>query len=168
MTVTYDSTVNALSVTLAFGDVADTIEIEPMIVGDVDAAGHPLGVEFVHAEDFLPFLATAAASIPACSRRSQQAHPASVERILASLVTPRHQLGSEGWPNQDECSVRFGQRALPEPISGMRTETDRGPVTRAQVVLPGALLGHPASTMPGRTASIPDGRSRIQRRFYRR
>jgi uncharacterized protein YuzE len=38
------------------GKVAETVEVEHMIVVDLDADGQPLGIEFVNADDFLPFL----------------------------------------------------------------------------------------------------------------
>ena len=38
------------------GAVARTLEIEPWVNLDLDAEGRPLGLEFVHAEDFQDFL----------------------------------------------------------------------------------------------------------------
>lgn len=56
ISVTYDPTVDAMNVDLAPGLVAQTIEIEPRVLVDVDAQGQPLSVEFVVARDFFPFL----------------------------------------------------------------------------------------------------------------
>ncbi len=56
MIVEYDSDVNALYVRFRRGKAAETIEIEHLIVVDLDADGQPLGIEFVNAGDFLPFL----------------------------------------------------------------------------------------------------------------
>ena len=52
----YAADVNALYVRFRRGKVAETVEIEHMIVVDLDADGQPLGIEFVNADDFLPFL----------------------------------------------------------------------------------------------------------------
>jgi uncharacterized protein YuzE len=57
MRIKYDPDANALYVKLTAAAVADTVEIEPMVVVDVDATGQPVGIEFVYAQDFLPFLA---------------------------------------------------------------------------------------------------------------
>lgn len=56
MTITYDPNVDAMDVRLADGRVAETVEIEPRVLVDVDAQGHPLSIEFVVARDFFPFL----------------------------------------------------------------------------------------------------------------
>ncbi len=56
MILEYASDVDALYVRFRRGKVADTIEIEHLIVVDLDADGQPLGIEFVNADDFLPFL----------------------------------------------------------------------------------------------------------------
>lgn len=56
MKLEIDATVHALYLRLAPGRVADTLELADLIVADVDEAGTPLGIEFVRAEDFAPFL----------------------------------------------------------------------------------------------------------------
>jgi uncharacterized protein YuzE len=38
------------------GEVAETVELTPFILLDLDAAGAPLGVEFVRADELVPFL----------------------------------------------------------------------------------------------------------------
>ena len=52
----YATDVNALYVRFRRGKVAETVEIEHLIVVDLDGDGQPLGMEFVNADDFLPFL----------------------------------------------------------------------------------------------------------------
>ncbi len=52
----YAPDVNALYVRFRQGKVAETSEIEHLIVVDLDATGRPLGIEFVDADAFLPFL----------------------------------------------------------------------------------------------------------------
>ena len=49
-------TAGALYLRLQSGTVARTVEVEEMVYVDVDASGQPLGVEFVDAQEFLPFL----------------------------------------------------------------------------------------------------------------
>ena len=56
MRIEYSPTAGALYLRLQAGDVARTIEIEDMVYVDVDANGQPLGVEFVDAQEFLPYL----------------------------------------------------------------------------------------------------------------
>jgi uncharacterized protein YuzE len=51
-----DPQVNALYVRFADGEVAHTVEIEEALFIDVSEEGEPLGIEFVNADDFLPFL----------------------------------------------------------------------------------------------------------------
>ncbi len=51
-----DSEVNALYVRFAKGEVARTLELEESLFIDVGEHGEPLGMEFVNADDFLPFL----------------------------------------------------------------------------------------------------------------
>jgi uncharacterized protein YuzE len=51
-----DSDVNALYIRFMAGKVARTVEWEEMVYVDLDADGHPIGVEFVNADDFVPFL----------------------------------------------------------------------------------------------------------------
>lgn len=58
MKVTLDTEVNALYVRVREGTAAETIELDErgLVYLDVDAEGHPLGLEFINADDFLPFL----------------------------------------------------------------------------------------------------------------
>ena len=56
MRIEYSPSAGALYLRIQSGDVAETVEIEDMIYVDVDADGQPLGVEFVDAQGFLPFL----------------------------------------------------------------------------------------------------------------
>ena len=55
--IRYSAADRALYLTLREGEVAETIEVEDLVYVDVDEGGRPLGIEFVAAEDFLPFLA---------------------------------------------------------------------------------------------------------------
>ena len=54
----YDAEAGALYLRLggATGPVAETVEIEEMVYMDLDADARPIGVEFVVAQDLLPFL----------------------------------------------------------------------------------------------------------------
>jgi uncharacterized protein YuzE len=52
----FDQDANALYIALHEGPVAQTIEITDMVYVDVDASGTPLGIEFVSADEFVPFL----------------------------------------------------------------------------------------------------------------
>ena len=54
--MTYSESGGALYFALGEGEVAETIELEEMVYVDLDATGRPVGIEFVAAEDFLPFL----------------------------------------------------------------------------------------------------------------
>lgn len=58
MAITFelDPDVNALYVRFGTREVARTLEIEESLFIDVDEDGTPLGMEFVNADDFLPFL----------------------------------------------------------------------------------------------------------------
>lgn len=56
MRIEYSPTAGALYLRLQAGTVAKTVEIEEFVDVDVDASGQPLGVEFVVAEEFYPFL----------------------------------------------------------------------------------------------------------------
>ena len=47
---------NLLYVALGDGPAAATIEVEEAVYLDLDADGRPIGVEFLDADDFLPFL----------------------------------------------------------------------------------------------------------------
>jgi uncharacterized protein YuzE len=52
----HDADVNALYIRFAEAPVAQTIELEELVYMDLDAQGRPLGVEFVNADDFLPYI----------------------------------------------------------------------------------------------------------------
>jgi uncharacterized protein YuzE len=58
MTVQFrlDPDVNALSIEIQPGRIARTIEFTDSVYVDVDAEGAPLGLEFVNADEFVPFL----------------------------------------------------------------------------------------------------------------
>ena len=56
MEIRYDAEVKALYIRLAAGDVARTAEVEEFVYLDIDREGRPLGLEFVDADDFFPFL----------------------------------------------------------------------------------------------------------------
>lgn len=58
MTITFklDPEVDALYLRINAGDVARTVEVEESVFIDVDKDGNTLGLEFVNAEDFLPFI----------------------------------------------------------------------------------------------------------------
>ena len=51
-----DSEANALYIAIKSGKVARTISLTEMVSVDVNATGDPLGIEFVSADEFLPFL----------------------------------------------------------------------------------------------------------------
>jgi uncharacterized protein YuzE len=52
----FDQDANARSIAINPGEVARTIEIADMVYIDVDASGGLLGIEFVSADEFVPFL----------------------------------------------------------------------------------------------------------------
>src|SRR5215218_9188803 len=52
----FDEEANALYIAIAAGKVVHTIEVTDMVYIDVDADGAPLGIEFVSADEFVPFL----------------------------------------------------------------------------------------------------------------
>jgi len=54
--VRYDAEADAMYLRLRDGAIAETVEVAEMVYVDVDKDGHPIGVEFVVASDFLPFL----------------------------------------------------------------------------------------------------------------
>jgi uncharacterized protein YuzE len=54
--IRYDAKVKALYIRLAAGEVDHTTEVEEFVYVDLDREGRPLGIEFVDAEDFFPFL----------------------------------------------------------------------------------------------------------------
>jgi uncharacterized protein YuzE len=52
----FDEEANALYSAIAPGEVARTVELTDLVYVDVDAQGAPLGIEFVSADEFVPFL----------------------------------------------------------------------------------------------------------------
>ena len=56
MQIRLDPDVNALYIEVRAGEVAKTVEVSEMVYLDVDEGGAPLGLEFVNADDFIPFL----------------------------------------------------------------------------------------------------------------
>ena len=62
--VELDSDVNALYRRIEQGTVARAIEISPEILVDVDENGTTLGVEFVDADDVIPYLRAHGGSLP--------------------------------------------------------------------------------------------------------
>ncbi len=56
MNLELDTTAKALYLRLVPGRVADTVELADSVVVDLDETGDRIGIEFVHAEDFGPFL----------------------------------------------------------------------------------------------------------------
>ena len=56
MVLEYSPDGHLLYVRLRDGEVAETAEIEPDVYVDLDGDGAPVGVEFVNADDFFPFL----------------------------------------------------------------------------------------------------------------
>lgn len=52
----YSPDENLLYVALGEGPAAETIEVEESVYIDVDTDGRPIGIEFLNADDFLPFL----------------------------------------------------------------------------------------------------------------
>lgn len=51
-----DREVNALYIKLGPGNVERTIMLTDAVYADVDAQGTPIGLEFIDADDFVPFL----------------------------------------------------------------------------------------------------------------
>jgi uncharacterized protein YuzE len=51
-----DRDVNALYIKLRTGTVSRTIELTDSIYVDMDAEDAPVGIEFINADDFIPFL----------------------------------------------------------------------------------------------------------------
>jgi uncharacterized protein YuzE len=52
----FDPEANALYISLSRGEVARTIGLNDEVYVDVDAQGELLGIEFVNADEFIPFL----------------------------------------------------------------------------------------------------------------
>jgi len=57
MRIEYSPDVGLLYVRLGGGAVAESVEVGTGVVADMDAAGEPVGLEFLDADAFLPFLA---------------------------------------------------------------------------------------------------------------
>lgn len=55
MKIKLDADVNALYIAFREGTVARTIELAEMVFADLDD-GEPIGLEFVNADDFVPFM----------------------------------------------------------------------------------------------------------------
>jgi uncharacterized protein YuzE len=51
-----DQDVNALYITVRSGRVSKTLELTDSVYVDLDAKGKPIGIEFVNADEFLPFI----------------------------------------------------------------------------------------------------------------
>ena len=51
-----DPEVNALSVELGAGAVSRTVELTDSVYADLDAAGLPVGIEFIDADGFIHYL----------------------------------------------------------------------------------------------------------------
>lgn len=68
MNIELDTAANALYLRLGSGRVAHTAELENLVVADYDEAGQMLGVEFVRAKHFGPFLLEhpEVATLPSC------------------------------------------------------------------------------------------------------
>lgn len=56
MHIKRDPDVNALYITFGEGEVARTVAISEAVYADLDEVGNPLGLEFINADDFIPFL----------------------------------------------------------------------------------------------------------------
>lgn len=56
MKLDLDTTTNSLYLRFTAGRVANTVELADLVVADLDETGTILGIEFVHAEDFAPFV----------------------------------------------------------------------------------------------------------------
>ena len=69
---------NALYIKLRPGKVARTIELTDSVYVDMDADDAPIGIEFLNADDFLPFLRSHAndATIPQWVRELFRVTPA--------------------------------------------------------------------------------------------
>jgi uncharacterized protein YuzE len=88
MMLEYDPEVNALYLRFRppkANQVVETVELEHFVNLDLDDAGEPVGIEFVSADDFLPFL----------RRHAQDARSLNLPEDLARLVTERSAAGSD-------------------------------------------------------------------------
>ncbi len=68
MQIRLDPDVNALYIEVRAGAVAKTLEVSEMVFVDVDDTGAPLGIEFVNADDVIPFLRDHAADLDVPSK----------------------------------------------------------------------------------------------------
>jgi uncharacterized protein YuzE len=57
MKIEYSPAINALYVRLNGGRLNQTVEVEADVYADLDAAGEPVGLEFLDDAAFFPFLA---------------------------------------------------------------------------------------------------------------
>lgn len=56
MRIEYSPGIDALYVRLGAGEVTDTVEVGADVYADLDAAGDPIGIEFLDAPEFFRFL----------------------------------------------------------------------------------------------------------------
>ena len=56
MEIRLDRDVNALYIRVRRGRVSRTLELTDTVYIDMDAQDNPLGIEFVNADEFIPFL----------------------------------------------------------------------------------------------------------------
>lgn len=57
MRIEYSPDERLLYLRLRPGEVAETIEVDTDVMADLNAAGEPVGIEFIDADAFFPFLA---------------------------------------------------------------------------------------------------------------
>ena len=82
MMLEYDPEVNALYLRFRppnANQVVETVELEHFVNLDLDDAGEPVGIEFVSADDFLPFL----------RRHAEDARLLNLPDDLVHLITVR-------------------------------------------------------------------------------
>lgn len=91
MQIQFDRDVNALYIEIARGEVTRTIEVTETIYLDVDQEGRPLGLEFLDANEFLPFLRQELGDIDI---------PAQVHDAFAVHAVP-HGRANDGIPPRD-------------------------------------------------------------------
>ena len=78
MQIRLDPHVNTLSIAFGDGAVERTVEISEGVYADLDGAGDPLGVEFLNADDFIPFLR---------DRASDAAIPPRLRDLLGAITS---------------------------------------------------------------------------------
>ena len=91
MQIQFDRDVNALYIEIARGEVTRTIEVTGTIYLDVDREGRPLGLEFLDANEFLPFVRQEPGDIDI---------PAQVHDAFAVHAVP-HGQANDGIPPRD-------------------------------------------------------------------